>query len=331
MDDLLKKLRALAEPTRLKVVTLLSHGELTVSEIMQVLGQSQPRVSRHLKMLTDAGLAERLPEGAWVFYRLERSGVSAKLAELINSVSQAEDPDLSRALERLEAVKSERAAAAAGYFEHVAKDWERIRALHFPEAQVEAAMRATVEDRRFKFHLDVGTGTGRMLEVFAAAAEDGMGVDFSHNMLNIARSNIAKAGLTDRFVRQGDATALPLDNQSADLITIHQVMHYLDEPSRALAECARVLKPGGMIVIADFAPHKLEFLREEHHHRRLGFHAEEVAGWLKNAGLEPKPITALAPGTEDGRLTVLIWTAVKIKADDGANSKNKTLNKDVSP
>lgn len=317
MEDLLKKLRALGEPTRLRIVVLLQRGELTVSELMQILGQSQPRVSRHLKMLVDAGLAERLPEGAWVFYRLAKTPVGRKLADLLDEMVDRADPDMARDLDRLASVKSERAAAASKYFKKMAKDWERIRALHFPEAEVERAMRAAVGEGPFSLHLDVGTGTGRMLEVFADRADDGVGVDLSHEMLTVARSNIAKAGLTDRFVRQADAGALPIDTGAADLVTVHQVLHYLNEPGRAVAECARVLAPEGRLVIVDFAPHQLEFLRAEHHHRRLGFAPEELAQWLSDAGLEVGETTALEPEEPDGRLTVLVWTATKpVAADD---------------
>ena len=312
MQDLLKKLRALGEPTRLRIVALLWKGELTVSEIMQILGQSQPRVSRHLKMLTDAGLAERLPEGAWVFYRLARTPLARQLAALIEAGGAQDDAEAARDIERLDEVKRTRADTAARYFEQAAKNWERIRALHFPEEDVERAMRRAAGEGPFALHLDVGTGTGRMLEVFADRAEDGVGVDLSHEMLTVARANIAKAGLQDRFVRQADAGALPIETGAADLVTVHQVLHYLADPARAIAECARVTAPGGRLVIADFAPHALEFLRTEHHHRRLGFEPETLAGWLRDAGLTPAEPIALEPNDGgDERLTVLIFTAEK--------------------
>lgn len=320
MDELLKQLRALAEPTRLRITTLLFRGELTVSELMQILGQSQPRVSRHLKMLVDAGLAERLPEGAWVFYRLAKSAVGEKLAALIDEMANADNPNLARDLERLAKVKQARADAAQAYFHDAARNWEQIRALHFPEAEVEAAIRGAAGRGPFQLHLDIGTGTGRILELFADRAKDGIGIDLSHEMLNVARSKIAEAGLVDRFVRQADAGALPIDAGAADLVTVHQVLHYLDDPMRALNECARVLAPGGRLIIADFAPHSFEILRAEHHHRRLGFSREEIAGWLETAGLEPGETIALEPDDPETLLTVLIWTATK-PAADGAPAK----------
>lgn len=318
MDDLLKKLRALAEPTRLRIVTLLWRGELTVSELMRVLGQSQPRVSRHLKLLTEAGLAERLPEGAWVFYRLSRSATGRKLAALIEEMAETSDPDFATDLARLDRVKAERAKAAEAYFRTASHDWARIRALHFPEAQVEAALRKAAGPGPFDLHLDVGTGTGRMLELFADRARDGIGIDLNRDMLSVARNNIAKAGLASCFVRQGDVDALPVESGSADLITIHQVLHYLDQPGRAITECARALAPGGRLVIADFAPHGLEFLRGEHHHRHLGIDPEDMAGWLAEAGLSARPLFALEPDRPDHRLTVLVWTAIRPAAKTSA-------------
>ena len=313
MSDLLKKLKALAEPTRMRIVALLRQGELTVSELMTILGQSQPRVSRHLKLLVEAGLAERLPEGAWVFFRLSSDEAARSLAGLVCDAERADDPELARDLVRLDEVKRTRADEAERYFATVARDWERIRALHFPEAEVERALREAAGEGPFRLHLDIGTGTGRMLEVFADRARDGVGVDLNHEMLTVARANIARAGLADRWVRQGDAGALPLERGAADLVTVHQVLHYLDHPARVIAECARVLAPGGRLVIADFAPHALEFLREDHHHRRLGFEPSELESWIREAGLEPAPARALKPAgkARDERLTVLILTAEK--------------------
>ncbi|MEO1039715.1 MAG: metalloregulator ArsR/SmtB family transcription factor [Pseudomonadota bacterium] len=295
----------------MRIVALLRHGELTVSELMAILGQSQPRVSRHLKLLVEAGLAERLPEGAWVFFRLSGGAAARSLAELAATPEVVNDPELARDLTRLDEVKRARADAAEAYFETVARDWERIRALHFPEDAVEAALREAAGAGPFTLHLDIGTGTGRMLEVFADQARDGLGVDLNHEMLTVARANIARAGLSDRWVRQADAGALPVESGTADLITVHQVLHYLDHPGRVIAECGRALAPGGRIVIADFARHALEFLRENHHHRRLGFEPAEIEAWLREAGLEPEAPQALASKGDGERLTVLIMAAGK--------------------
>lgn len=324
MDDLLVKLKALAEPSRLRIVALLFRGELTVSELVSILGQSQPRVSRHLKMLTDAGLAERLPEGAWVFYRLSKNAMSKRLAALIAELATSTDQELERDIQRLEEVKKTRAEAAAQYFQAAARDWERIRVLNFQEDLVETELLRLAGEGPFKLHLDVGTGTGRMLELFADRAGDGIGVDLSHEMLTVARSNIAKAGLSDRFVRQADASALPVESQSADLITVHQLLHYLDDPRRALDECWRVLAPGGRLIIVDFAPHKMEFLRDEHLHRHLGFEAGCVSDWISQAGLQVDDTLCLEPKTQDSeQLSVLLWSATRPDQEDIQTQSDK--------
>ncbi len=312
MDALVTQLKALAEPTRLRVVALLARGELTVSELVQILGQSQPRVSRHLKLLTDAGLAERLPEGAYVFYRLTDHGGGRKLAEIVRDMVPENDAVLSRDVSRLVAIKEARAVAAQAYFESVALDWDKIRELHLSDQEVEAAMRQFAGDGPFELMVDVGVGTGRMLEVFSDRIERGIGVDINHSMLNVARLNLEKAGLQHCSVRHADVGALPFDNGVADLVTVHQVLHYLDDPALAVTECARVLKPAGSLMIVDFAPHQLEELREEYYHRRLGFSDEEMAELIERAGLSLQHHAALHPDGKRGQLTMKIWVASRV-------------------
>lgn len=315
-DELLSKLKALGEPTRLRIVSLLSQGEMTVSEIMQVLGQSQPRVSRHLKLLAEAGLCERFPEGGWVFYRLVRTGAVSRLAGVIEEFTNPDDGQVQRDRQRLEELKRLRSKTAERYFEAAAEQWAQIRSLHFSEAAVEAAVLDLAADRSFSYHVDVGTGTGRMLELFNPRADDGMGVDLSREMLHVARAKLSEAGLTNRFVRQADATDLPLDEGQADLITLAQVLHYLPDPRAALKECARVLAPGGLLVVVDFAEHRREDLRVEHHHRHLGFPPAQITGWLQAEGLNLTGLKALEPEGIEGGLTVLIWAAEKAETDD---------------
>lgn len=309
MDDLIAQLKALAEPTRFRMACLLSRGELTVSELVQVLGQSQPRVSRHLKLLTDAGLVERQPEGAFVFYRLASEGPGHQLASVIGAMAPPDDPVLKRDLDRLDVVKTARAVAAEAYFLRANEDWDRIRALHLSEHEVEAAMRDAAGAGPFDLMIDVGVGTGRILEVFADRVSESVGIDVNHAMLNVARLNLERAGLTGASVRKADVAALPFDDGEADLVTVHQVLHYLDDPAVAIAECARVLKPGGVLLIADFAPHQLEFLKTDHAHRKLGFSDEEITGWVEEAGLEMRRRSALHPEEPENRLTVKIWSA----------------------
>ncbi|MCP2679598.1 metalloregulator ArsR/SmtB family transcription factor [Maricaulaceae bacterium NA33B04] len=309
--DLLPKLKALAEPTRLRIISLLAQGEMTVSEIMQVLGQSQPRVSRHLKMLADAGLCERFPEGGWVFYRLVRTGLVSSLAGLVEEYADFDSPQAQRDRQRLSELKSQRRAHAELYFKEAAQEWAHIRSLQYSEEAVESALVALTEGREFKLHVDVGTGTGRMLELFSPQASEGMGVDLSREMLSVARSKLSEAGLSSRFVRQADASALPLEDGAADLVTVHQVLHYLPDPRVALQECARVLVPGGLLLVVDFDEHRHERLRQEHHHRHLGFPPARMTGWLQAAGMTLKALETLESEGIEGGLTVLIWAAAR--------------------
>lgn len=309
--DLLIMLKALAEPTRLRVVSLLAQGEMTVSEVCQVLGQSQPRVSRHLKLLADAGLCERFPEGGWVFYRLVRTGAVSRLAALIEDSAEADDPQVQRDRQRLADLKALRSQNAETYFKAAAAQWAQLRSMHFSEDAVERKLIELAGSRRFANHVDVGTGTGRMLELFRERSETGMGVDLSREMLHVARANLSEAGLSTRFVRQADASALPVDDGAADLVTVHQVLHYLDDPKTALGECARVLAPGGFVLIVDFDTHRHNSLVKEHHHRHLGFPPALVTGWLEAEGLTLTSLTALEPDGIEGGLTVLIWAAEK--------------------
>ena len=312
LAHLLAGLKSAGEPTRLRLLAVLSQAELTVTELTQILGQSQPRVSRHLKLLCGAGLIDRFSEGTWAFYRLAERGEGARLARTLIDLLPANDETLSRDLSRLDAIKHARANEAAAYFRAVTTDWHKVRALHVPEAQVEAAMIERVGNVSFDELLDIGTGTGRILELFGDKARRGVGLDLSHEMLSIARANLDRAGLAQCQIRQGDMYNLPIADGGVDMAVIHQVLHYADDPAAVIREAARVLKPGGRLLVVDFAPHELEYLRAEHAHRRLGFADDEVGGWCRRAGLLPQPVTHLS-GTE---LTVSLWLAVKNGSPD---------------
>ncbi|PKP76752.1 MAG: ArsR family transcriptional regulator [Alphaproteobacteria bacterium HGW-Alphaproteobacteria-3] len=312
MEQLLAGLRAAGEPTRLRLLALLAHSELTVTELTQILRQSQPRVSRHLKLLCEAGLLERFREGSWVFYRLAGSGPVAELADVLSGLIPREDLVIARDMERLEAVRTARAEKAAAYFRANAEEWGRIRSLYVPEDKVEQAMLQLGGSGAIELVADLGTGTGRMLELFAPTAKAGLGIDLSPEMLALARVQLEQRSLQHCSVRQGDLYDLPVQDETADLVTLHMVLHYLDDPAASIAEAARVLKPGGRLLIADFAPHELDFLRESHAHRRLGFAEDEVREWLSDAGLDIAETRVLPPeGGEDAKLTVLIWVADK--------------------
>lgn len=309
-DAVVAALRAAGEATRLRVLALLTEGELAVGELAQALAQSQPRVSRHLKLLTEAGLVERAPEGAWVFYRLAPAHTTERhFAEAMLGMLDPGDQTLQRDVERLNQIRASRDEAAASYFERNAADWERVRALHLPEADIDSAILTAAGAGPFDLMVDVGVGQGRMIQLFADRVRRAEGFDTSRQMLAIARASLddlkAKAA-----VRFGDAYAPPIDAGAADLVTIHQVLHFLADPARAIAEAARVLKARGRLVIVDFAPHDLEFLREEHAHRRLGFADAEIADWCHAAGITHLKTTTLAP-KKSGALTVKIWAGEK--------------------
>ena len=305
-DDVLASLAAAGEPTRLRLLALLSDAELTVSELVAILGQSQPRISRHLKLLVESGLVERHREGSWVFLVAAQGGPSARIARDIVGAMAVEDPILHSDRVRLEEVRRARAGQAARYFSHHAATWDEVRAMHVAEEKVEAAVRDALGTRPYRSLLDVGTGTGRMLEMLAPDAERALGIDQSPQMLGMARARLEKAGLRHAQLRQGDIYALPVERNAFDLVVLHQVLHYLDDPSRALREATRTLSPGGRLLVVDFAPHAEESLRAAHAHRRLGFSREEICAVMADAGLDVTLTRELAPDGV-GTLTVSLW------------------------
>jgi ArsR family transcriptional regulator len=305
MADACTTFSALADPTRLRIVSLLRAMELSVGELAQVLGQSQPRVSRHVKILIDAGLAERRKEGSWVFLSLGRAERVEPLFLLLDRWTEIDGEDRTAIADaaRLSAVRADRAAAAERYFAQHAKDWDEIRSLHIADSEVEAAIARALDQRPLGRLIDIGTGTGRMLELFAGKAEAALGLDRSPEMLRLARVKLAEAGLSSAELRQGDIYSLPLPSGSAETVIIHQVLHFAQHPAAAIAEAARLLTPGGRLLIVDFAPHEREELRTRDAHARLGFSDEAVTGWMAAAGLDARVVEHL----EGGELTVTLW------------------------
>lgn len=328
LDQLVETLKAAGETTRMRLVALLSAGDLTVTDLTDILGQSQPRISRHLKLLLEAGLIERYQEGAWAYFRLKREGEEAGVATQLLSALSFADAVIARDAERLAAVKHERAAQASEYFSRNAAEWDEIRRLHVSEEKVEAALVALIGTKPIDSLLDLGTGTGRILQLLDGKYRKAVGVDASRDMLSVARTNLDKTGTSRASVRHGDIFNLPLEGQDFDLITIHQVLHFLDEPQAAIAEAARVLRPGGRLAIIDFAPHELEYLREAHAHRRLGFSHDTMASWLAKAGLEvEKTVDLQDEAAGKGALTVTLWLArdprLLMAADLGMNEARR--------
>ncbi len=311
MEELLAGLKATAEITRLRILFALSHGEMNVTELTHVLQQSQPRVSRHLKLMADSGLIARHKEGNWVLFRLREEGKGGALARALVDMLTGRDKLLSDDLGRLETIQAQRQKQASTYFAANAAHWQKLRSLHVQEQAVEESLLSMLGPATYDLVIDLGTGTGRILELLAGSSAVAWGIDQSRDMLNVARANLEKVGLKNAQVRQADIYALPFADASADLISIHQVLHYLDDPQRALLEARRILKAGGKMIIVDFAPHELEELRSEHAHRRLGISAEQMAGFLARAGLGLKEHRVLPPPwlkTGTG-LTVSLWLA----------------------
>ena len=311
-------LRALADPTRLRIMRLLSAMELAVGELAQVLGQSQPRVSRHVRILCDAGLAERRKEGSWVFLRSaigenRKPSLGTAAAGLLAAAERDDAGFAARCGEdrrHLAAIRAARETSAESYFARHAEEWDTLRSLHSPDGPVEAALAKALGDgspgsKDLGALLDIGTGTGRMAELFAPRASHVTGLDKSPEMLRIARARLQNIPAEQVSLVQGEFGALPFADASFDTVLFHQVLHYALEPEGALAEAARVARPGGRIAVVDFAAHDREELRERHAHARLGFSDEQMLALLSEAGLAPEPAIAL-PGSP---LTVKIWTA----------------------
>ncbi len=308
LDTLVDVLKTVGEPTRFRLLALLARGDLTVTDLTEILGQSQPRISRHLKLLAEDALIDRYQEGAWAYFRLRHEGAGAKVVRTLLATAMEDDPVLLRDSERLAAVKRQRAERAQDYFSRNASEWDELRRLHVSDTTVEKALLRLVGTKPIDSLLDLGTGTGWILQLLAPHYRRAVGVDASRDMLTVARANLDKAGILKASVRHADILNLTLDGQDFDLVTIHQVLHFLDQPELAIAEAARVLRPGGRLLIVDLAPHALEYLREDHAHVRLGFSHDTIGDWLDKIGLEVEQAIDLSPD-KDGGLTVTIWLA----------------------
>ena len=297
---------ALADPTRVKILLLVRDLQLSVGELADLLDQSQPRVSRHVRILAEAGLVERQKEGAWVFVGLGQGGFAPALADMAAGMQGDVDP-IAAERARLAQVRAERQRVVDGWFEANAGEWDLLRRMGGQEEAVEAALQEVAVAPGVGRLLDIGTGTGRVLELLAPLAATATGVDRSPEMLRLARGKLAAAGSQAADLKQADMARLPFDDGSFDTVTMQHVLHFADDPAAILQEAARVLAPGGKLLLADYAAHGHEELRTRYHHARLGFEEEALAAMLSAAGLR----SSLVSRHKGPELTVMLWEGRK--------------------
>ena len=311
-EDVVAVAKAIGDPSRVRILAILDQHELTVSELVLVLGQSQPRVSRHLKLLHDAGLLRRKAEGRAAFFRLDRTAQLAPLARAALDAIDADDPELAADARRLQTIRDNRARTAAAYFEDVATSWDAMRHRHVADSAIEHALLENLRADHVATLLDLGTGTGRILEIAGPHIDVGLGIDRSRDMLAVARHKLEGAGLHHCEVRHGDVHNVGVPAGTVDMAVLHHVLHFLDDPGHAIAEAARTLRPGGRLLVVDFQSHGEEMLRTDYQHQRLGFDTDEVDAWCREAGLSTVTATAFTPETVDeDTLTVVLWAATQ--------------------
>jgi ArsR family transcriptional regulator len=319
MEQLLAALRAAAEPTRLRLLALAASGPFCVMEFTEILGQSQPRLSRHLKLLCEAGLLERLREGANVWFAVPADATGALVRDLLARLPP-DDPVLETDRRQAARVQAERARIASESFHRQGADWDEMRALDLPAQAVEASLLARVPEQGIDRLLDIGTGTGRVLELLAPRIRQGIGIDASKAMLALARARLARAGIAHCAVRLADMYRLPLADASVDAVVVQMVLHYAEQPDRVIAEAARVLRPGGLLLVVDLLAHHRSDLTARLAHRWPGFTDDTLHRLLAGAGLEPGHFVSIA-----GPLAVGIWPAIRAAAAPAARAETAAL------
>lgn len=301
MDDLLASLRAAAEPTRLRLLALAARGAFCVMEFTEILGQSQPRLSRHLKLLCDCGLLDRVREGANVWFALP-TGEEGALARDLVARLPASDPVLEADRRQAARVLAERARVASESFRRNGADWDEMRALDLPAQAVEDALLTLVPADSHARLLDIGTGTGRVLELLAPRVRQALGVDASKSMLALARARLAEGGFAHVAVRLADMYRLPLADRSFDIVVLQMVLHHAEDPDGAVREAIRVLAPGGHLLVVDLAEHDRQDLTGKLAHRWSGFSDATIARMTGAAG-----VTVAPPVMIPASLPIRIW------------------------
>jgi ArsR family transcriptional regulator len=302
-------LKTLGHADRLRIIATLDRGELTVTELVQTLELSQPRITQYIKSLEAVDIVERLREGSWVFSRLKRS--NTHVHELVQTVLRklpVDDVDLIADSKRLEAVREARSQIADAFFAKVAQDDRQLGHEYLPQKNIEKALLGTVAKQEFDFMIDMGTGTGRMLELFAGQIRKGAGIDMNPDMLKVARHKLAGEEFGHISIQQSDLHATPFREGSADLVTLHQVLHYLDDPREAIGEAERLMGKDATLLIVDFETHDVEEFRENYAHRRLGFSETDMKDWFQDVGLN---LQSIARFEHIESPTVIIWKAQK--------------------
>jgi DNA-binding transcriptional ArsR family regulator len=280
-DNYIDALKAISEPTRFRLVRLCAQGELTVSELMRIVGQSQPRVSRHLKLLQDAGILERFREQHWVFYRVaQEEHYQLLVSGLIKQIEKNEtiiQLDQSRLIE----LQAARATLSETFIETELPDWLRLHEYHGDTARFESAVQDALAEKTVGHLLDVATGTGRMLKIVGPLASSGVGIDLSKKMVTVARSVLAESGLAHLTVRQEDMYQMRFAARHFDTITIDQVLYFATNPDALIKETARVLKYGGRLLVVAFTASKTAKTPPS-----VGIELSDIQQWIESAGLK---------------------------------------------
>ncbi len=312
-QDLIAIYKALGEETRLRIVCLLRNRELSVSDLTSLLHQSQPCISNHLKLLYEQGIVKRYQEGSYAYFRLTSD---RQLIRLINAglerLDFLYDPVLRDDVNHYRELMDVQAEKSITFFAEIAEKWNKIRILTIPAKQEEEFLYEKLKDVIVGNFIDLGTGTGRMLKIFSENYKNGVGIDWSHNMLNVARACLHQNQINHAYVCQGNIYNLTFDDFLADCVISHQVLHYLSTPHKVFKQVAQLLKPGGKFVIVDFAPHNSEFLLKNYAHQRLGFSDEIIQEWLSLNDFQLKETHSLVPDpdtAEKQKITLKIWVA----------------------
>lgn len=310
MNRLSAIFKALGHDDRLRIFALVGQAELTISELVQILGLSQPRITQYIKSLEDVGLVQRIKEGSWVFVRQSRRNQEFKpLFKAISALIPELDPIIQSDRKRLAAVREKRSEQVAEFFESVAQSKSQLGDEYVVQSDIQRSLNDLVGDHRYDFMVDLGTGTGRMLKLFSERVGRGIGIDSNPTMLKVARHSLDGADLAHLTVRKGDIQAVPLQDGEADLVTLHQVLHFLDDPNEVLNETNRILRPGGHVIVVDFAAHNIDSFRTDYAHRRLGFSNEEVADDLHDAGFRLATTRTILSESDSPDIT--IWLGEK--------------------